>query len=138
MMEIFEQSPQFRKAVLLYMQALMQEAAQSIICNRFHSIIQQYSRSLLLASDRVGSRVVHLTHEQIAASIGCRREAVSLAARKLQIIDAIDYKYGRIEIVNRTALEASACECYPVIAAAFSPLCKRGQSADIVAKDQGR
>jgi CRP-like cAMP-binding protein len=138
MQDIFEKSPQFRKATLWYMQALMQEAAQSIICNRYHSIIQQYSRSLLLASDRIGSQVVQLTHEQIAASIGCRREAVSLAARKLQTIDAIDYKYGRIAIVNRTILEARACECYRIICSAFSPLCTGAQTGDADAKDEGR
>jgi CRP-like cAMP-binding protein len=138
MQDIFEMSPQFRKATLWYMQALMQEAAQSIICNRYHSIIQQYSRSLLLAFDRTGSESVHLTHEQIATTIGCRREAVSLVARKLQNIDAIDYKYGRIAIVNRSILEANACECYRVTRSAFSPLCAGRQTWDIIANDEGR
>lgn len=138
MQEIFEKSPQFRKAVLSYMQALMQEAVQGIICNRYHSIVQQYCRSLLLASDRIGSGVVHLTHEQIAATIGCRREAVSLVARKLQTDGAIDYKYGRIAIVNRTVVEARACECYRVIRSSFSPLCMDVQNCDSKMEHEGR
>lgn len=118
--QAFEDSPAFRRVTLQYMQALMQEAAQTVICNRFHTIIQQYSRSLLAASDRLGSRTVLLTHEQLAVAIGCRREAVSIAAAKLQQAGSIHYAYGKIDIVDRTALLAHSCECYDAVKSAFA------------------
>lgn len=117
---IFDTSPQFRRITLEYMQALMHEAAQSIVCNRFHSITQQFCRSLLLAADRLGSPTVHLTHEQLAVAIGCRREAVSLVARKLQLAGLIDYAYGKIVILDIDAMKIQACECYAAVATAFS------------------
>ena len=117
---IFDTSPRFRRVTLQYMQALMQEAAQSVICNRFHSITQQFCRSLLLAADRLGSETVALTHEQLAVAIGCRREAVSLAARKLQSEGLIRYAYGHIVIVDRPALEARSCECYGTVRLGFA------------------
>lgn len=118
--DMFERSPQFRRSTLQYMQALLQEAEQYVICTRFHSIAQQCCRSLLFAADRLGSETIHLTHEQLAVAIGCRREAVSLAARQLQSAGMISYRYGRIRIVDRKAMEARACECYPALRRAFS------------------
>jgi CRP-like cAMP-binding protein len=120
MRDMFESSPRFRRTTLQYMQALMQEAAQYVVCTRFHSIAQQCCRSLLLAADRLDSRTIHLTHEQLAVAIGCRREAVSLAARQLQSVGMISYRYGKIRIVDRKAMEARACECYPALRRAFS------------------
>lgn len=117
---VFDSSPQFRGVTLQYMQALMQEAAQSVICNRSHSVTQQYCRSLLLAADRLDSETVCLTHEQLAIAVGCRREAVSLVAGKLQAAGIIRYVYGRIVILDRAALEARSCECYGAVKQGFS------------------
>jgi len=44
-----------------------------------------------------------------------RRSSVSEIARRLQTAGLIRYSRGTIEIVNRRALEAAACECYGVI-----------------------
>lgn len=118
--EIFERSPQFRITTLQYMQAVMLEASQNVICTRFHSIAQQCCRSMLAAADRLGSQTIHLTHEQLAVAIGCRREAVSLAARQLQLAGIIHYSYGKIVILDRKAMEARACECYSVVRKGFS------------------
>ncbi len=126
--KIFDSSARFRRVTLQYMQALMQEAAQSVICNRFHSITQQFCRSLLLAADRLGTETVSLTHEQLAVAIGCRREAVSLAAKKLQSAGLIRYVYGQIVILDRPALEAQSCECYETIKLGFSMFFHAGHS----------
>lgn len=117
---IFDTSPRFRRVTLEYMQALMNEATQNIICNRFHSITQQFCGSLLLSTDRLGSPVVNLTHQQIAVAIGCRREAVSLVARKLQLAGLIDYVYGKIVIQDFDGMKTQACECYEAARTAFS------------------
>jgi hypothetical protein len=48
--------------------------------------------------------------------LGLRRSSVTVAAQALQARRLIRYRRGRIEIVNRKALKAAACECYEVVA----------------------
>ena len=97
----------------------MRESAQRIICNKRHSIPEQVCRTLLMAADRLDSQILSLTHEQLAIAIGCRREAVSISASKLQSAGIIRYDYGKITIVDRVALERGSCECYSVIRQRF-------------------
>nr|WP_283773417.1 helix-turn-helix domain-containing protein [Altererythrobacter sp. KTW20L] len=98
----------------------MRESAQRIICNKQHSITEQVCRTLLMASDRLGNQTLDLTHDQLAIAIGCRREAVSISAGKLQSDGVIRYGYGKITITDRAALEYRSCECYPVIREVFA------------------
>lgn len=118
--QAFDSSPSFRHATLRYMQALMQESAQKVVCSRQHAVIQQLTRTLLMTCDRLRSDRLSLTHEQLALAIGCRREAVSVAAAKIQEAGLIHYAYGQISIVDRAGLEALCCECYEGIRQAFS------------------
>ena len=47
--------------------------------------------------------------------LGVRREGVTEAAGKLQDAGLIRYSRGRIEVLDRKALEARACECYAAV-----------------------
>ncbi len=44
-----------------------------------------------------------------------RRESVTVVAGALQARGAIRYRRGRIEILDRYALEAQSCECYATL-----------------------
>jgi hypothetical protein len=55
---------------------------------------------------------LHLTQEQIAHHLGARRAGVTCVAAALRDKDIISYRRGSIRILDRQALEASACECY--------------------------
>jgi hypothetical protein len=47
--------------------------------------------------------------------LGVRRTTVTLLAQELQKRGMMRYGRGRITIIDRRALEASACECYQAI-----------------------
>lgn len=100
---------------LRYTQALMTQMAQSVVCNRHHSIKQQLCRWLLLSLDRLPGNQLNMTQELIAGMLGVRREAVTEAAGKLQAAGLIQYTRGRITITDRSGIEAQVCECYGVV-----------------------
>ena len=98
--------------VLRYAHSLYLQTAQTAVCSRHHSILQQFVRRLLLGIDRSASTTLVMTHESMAAKLGVRRESVTEAAGKLQSLDLIHYRRGRIKIVDRARLESLCCECY--------------------------
>lgn len=97
---------------LHYTQALMTQMAQSVVCNRHHSVKQQLCRWLLLSLDRLPGNQLKVTQELISHMLGVRREAVTEAAGKLQAAGLIEYSRGRITVIDRAGIEALACECY--------------------------
>jgi CRP-like cAMP-binding protein len=101
--------------LLRYTQALITQMAQTAVCNRHHSVEQQLCRWLLLSLDRLQSNRLNMTQELIANMLGVRREGVTEAAGKLQHAGLIRYRRGRIEVLDRRALEAQVCECYAVV-----------------------
>jgi Mn-dependent DtxR family transcriptional regulator len=61
---------------------------------------------------RIGSDELALTQEFIATMLGVRRAGVTQMAQRLQERKLIQYHRGRVQIVNQSGLEASACECF--------------------------
>jgi CRP-like cAMP-binding protein len=111
----FARGGAIQRLFLRYTQALITQMAQTAVCNRHHSIAQQFCRWLLLSLDRLESNDVRMTQELIANMLGVRRAGVTETARKLQDDGAIRYSRGLIEVVDRRALEAQVCECYKVV-----------------------
>jgi CRP-like cAMP-binding protein len=101
--------------LLRYTQALITQMAQTAVCNRHHSVDQQLCRWLLLSLDRLSSNKLIMTQELIANMLGVRREGVTEAAGKLQKAGVIEYRRGRITVLDRPRLEAMSCECYEVV-----------------------
>jgi hypothetical protein len=89
--------------------------AQTVVCNRHHSVDQQLCRWLLLSLDRLTSNELVMTQELIANMLGVRREGVTEAAGKLHALGVIRYARGRITVLDRKQLEQRACECYAVV-----------------------
>src|SRR5262250_2037416 len=96
-----------------YLQAL--QAQQIAACNRLHEVDERLARWLLMTQDRVRMEILPLTHDLLASMLGTRRSSVTVAAGILQRAGIIDYRRGRVHILNRQKLEQAACECYPVI-----------------------
>jgi hypothetical protein len=89
--------------------------AQTVVCNRHHSVDQQLCRWLLLSLDRLEANELTMTQALIADMLGVRREGVSEAANKLQNLGVIRYRRGRITVLDRDKLEHLCCECYAVV-----------------------
>jgi CRP-like cAMP-binding protein len=108
--------------LLRYTQALITQMSQTAVCNRHHSVDQQLCRWLLLSLDRLASNELTMTQELIANMLGVRREGVTEAAGKLQDAGLIQYRRGKITVLDRPGLEARSCECYEVVKTEFDRL----------------
>ncbi len=103
------------RVMLRYAHVLHEETSQSVACNRRHSMEQRCARWLLMTHDRVGADEFPLTQEFLAFMLGVRRATVTVAAGMLQHAGFIKYTRGSVTVVDRTRLEAAACECYRAI-----------------------
>jgi CRP-like cAMP-binding protein len=115
MNEEFNRGGAFQLTLLRYTQALITQISQTAVCNRLHTTEQRLCRWMLMTHDRTQSDDLQMTHEFISHMLGIQREAVSLAAGRLQRQGAITYKRGHIRIVGRRILEEYSCECYAVV-----------------------
>ena len=104
-----------QRLLLRYTQALLTQMCQTTACNRHHSIEQQLCRWLLLTLDRLPSNELVVTQELVASALGVRRESITEAAGKLQRAGLIRYRRGHLAVLERSGLEAGACECYAVV-----------------------
>jgi CRP-like cAMP-binding protein len=98
-----------------YVHALVTQIAQSGVCNRFHNIDARFARWLLMTHDRMGSGELHATQESIAHMLGVRRSSVTAAASGFHKQHIIDYRRGRIEILDQGRLRAACCDCYALM-----------------------
>jgi len=103
------------RLLLRYTQALMRMISQSAACFAHHAIDRRLARWLLTMLDYVGTDELRFTQECISMRMGSRRPSVTMAAADLQRAGMLKYTRGRITVLDRKALEASACECYWVI-----------------------
>ncbi len=107
-----ERAPGFRRAVLLFTDALMNQVAQSAACNHFHLIEARLARWLLMTRERLPTSQFRLTHDFLADILGVRRVSVTAAAGALQRRGLIRYRRGTITILDQRGLEAACCSCY--------------------------
>jgi CRP-like cAMP-binding protein len=114
-MRVIEQvkagSGHLRNLFCRYSDYLLAQIMQSVACNSFHSIEQRAARWLLTAQDRAGDRLV-LTQEALAGLLGVQRTTINAVARQLSDEGLITTRRGTIQVEDRGALEARACECH--------------------------
>lgn len=113
--EAMAESPALRRRLLGYALELMRQIAQIAACNSRHPTEQRLARWLLMAQDRAGTAQFAITHDMLSVMLGLRRAGVTVAAGRLQQIGAIRYGRGRLEILDRSRLKATVCECYRAI-----------------------
>ncbi len=111
----FDRAGSMHHLLLRYTQSLLTQMAQTAVCNRHHSLDQQFCRWLLLSHDRLHTDELIMTQELIAGMLGVRREGVTGAALNVQKEGLIKYNRGHITILDREGLEKRVCECYSVV-----------------------
>jgi CRP-like cAMP-binding protein len=115
MKQEFDRAGAVLHLLLRYTQALMTQMVQTAACNKHHSLDQQLCRWLLLSLDRLQGTEMLMTEKLIAHMLGVTIEVAVQGAMKLQEAGLIDYKDGRIAVLDRAALEKRSCECYAVV-----------------------
>jgi CRP-like cAMP-binding protein len=113
--QALDRYPVLRALVAEYTERSWIEAQQLAACNAVHDASSRLCRRLLQCSDRVDDDVLPLTQEFLARVLGVRRTTLTELAQALQERGVIHYGRGKVRIVDRVLLEASACECYQVI-----------------------
>jgi len=104
-----------------YTRMLLLMTSRTSACNKLHSVEQQLARWLLTMNDYVGKEL-RLTHDLMALTLGVRRAGVSVAANNFRANGLIDYRRCNIQVINRSGLEAAACECYRIVKAGYDHL----------------
>lgn len=113
--EAMKKSASLRETVVRFNEGLLAQVQQTAACNALHDLEQRLCRWLLQTIDRAGGDMITLTHEFLSQMLAVRRTTVTLVARSLQDAGAIEYRRGKIRIVDRRKLEKRACECYKVV-----------------------
>jgi CRP-like cAMP-binding protein len=113
-------SDSFARLMRRNVRAALFTAQQFAACNVKHTILQRCARWLSMTEDRVGSPNFTLTHDFLSVMLGVRRPSVSEAADALQKTGAIRYRRGAVTVLDRTLLNATACECYEACKLAYS------------------
>lgn len=120
------ESPTLRTAINRHQESLLVQAQQSAACNVTHVIESRLARWLLRARDLCGGDTLDLTQEFLADMLGVRRTSVSIVAHTLQQAGLINYKRGRIRILNVEDLKETACECYETVRMHYESVLNRG------------
>lgn len=122
LMQEFNRAEGLQELLLHYTQALITQIAQNAVCNRRHSLDQQFCRFLLQSLDRLIGSELNMTQELIAHLLGVRREGVTETVGKLKKAELIECTRGHIKVLNRSGLEKRVCECYQVVKTEYDRL----------------
>ncbi len=113
--DLIDASVMFCSAVTRWREVLVRATLQVVACNLLHHLRQRCARWILTTHDRTESELLPLTQEFLAEMLGVKRNAVNIVARELQAGGLIEYKRGRITVLDREGLKGAACECYGII-----------------------
>jgi CRP-like cAMP-binding protein len=103
-----------------YAHALFTQVSQSAACVSSHAVDKRLSRWLLMTHDHAPGDEFEMKHEFLAMMLGVTRSVVTRAAGLLQQGKMIRYVRGRVTVLDRVRLEATACDCYGVVKAEYA------------------
>jgi CRP-like cAMP-binding protein len=119
---VMRASAALERTLRRYSLVLFNQVAQGAACNRLHTLEARCARWLLMTHDRHTSDVLPLKQSFLAEMLGVHRPAVTVAAGALQDAGIIRYSRGKVTIIDRSALEHAACDCYQMTLRDFGNL----------------
>lgn len=105
-----------RGLVSRHEQFLLVQAQQTAACNSEHTVQQRLAGWLLRAAFATDGNELFVTQECLAQMLAVQRGSICIAACVLAETKAIDYRRGRITILDPAALDVHACECHRTLA----------------------
>jgi CRP-like cAMP-binding protein len=115
----FKTSEYVRDLFVSYSETLLSQVQQTVACNALHTTEERMCRWLLMMHDRAQGEPLTYTHEFLAHILGANRKSVTLAAQSLQNAGLINYRRGKMQVLDRTGLEQASCECYAIVRERF-------------------
>ena len=115
----FARSANVRNLFVSYSETLLSQIQQTVGCNALHTVEERMSRWLLMMDDRAEGEPMNYTQEFLAEVMAVNRTSISLAAQSMQDKKLIDYRRGKMRILNRPDMEAASCECYAIVKQRF-------------------
>jgi len=119
---ICREDPSLQQHLLRYALVFQNLTTQSAVCNGNHALEQRAARWLLMMHDRADGDEFAMTQEFLSMMLSVHRPAVNITARLFQQSGLISYGNGRLRVIDRPGLEASACECYAAVQDQFQQL----------------
>jgi CRP-like cAMP-binding protein len=105
-------SPAIRHAVQNDVRAMLTQLQRGSACNALHPVEARMARWLLQLRDRIDQDMLPLTQQALSEILGVRRTTVTLLMRNLRARGAIRSDQRGVIEIDRSALEAAACECH--------------------------
>jgi len=109
---LLRSNEKIRTSLSHFVDLYIRQISQKAICNMYHSVKERLCTWLLMVQDRCGKRMLNLTHEQIARTLGVYRPSITCIAQEMRESKLITYSRGGVTICDRKRIEQSACSCY--------------------------
>jgi CRP-like cAMP-binding protein len=106
--QLIERKPSILLMLCRYLWTSSQEMAVMAAQIQTHDVYRRLAGWIALSALRVGDSALHLTHIHLAHMLGVRRASVSDAAIQLKTQGLIEYKRGRVLILDLDGLRATA------------------------------
>jgi CRP-like cAMP-binding protein len=115
-----DEEPEFQALLFRYCEAMFAQVTQTAACNGRHGLEQRLARWLLMTHDRAEGDDLHMTHEFLGLMLCVYRPSITVIANTLQRAGIIRAGRGHITILDRDALEDTACDCYRAVKRRFA------------------
>jgi CRP-like cAMP-binding protein len=112
---LVRESETLRSAFARHEQMASAQIQQVGACNAMHELEERLSRWLLQTRDLIRRDTLPLTQDFLSQMLGVQRSSVTLVARSLQDAGLINYRRGRIHVLDLEGLQDTCCECYATI-----------------------
>jgi hypothetical protein len=106
-------------------ETLLSQVQQTVACNAMHTTEERMCRWLLMMHDRAEGEDLTYTHEFLAGILGNNRKSITVAAQNMQAVGLIIYRRGKMQVLDRLALERASCECYSIVKKRFDAFLAR-------------